>query len=72
MELGLACFGSIFAVIKTFDCDAVFAVDLRLSVCLDFLVTNLACHFNYSTCYMNVSILSASFVAQVKLLRHSN
>lgn len=49
MELGLACFSSIFAVIKTFDCDAVFAVDLRLSICLDFLVTNLACHFNYST-----------------------
>lgn len=49
VELGLAGFASIFAVVEAFNCDAVLAVDLCFAVGLDLLVTGLASHLNDSS-----------------------
>jgi len=49
MELGLASLGTIFAIVKAFNCDAVFSIDLGLTISLDLLLSSFTCYLNNST-----------------------
>uniref|UniRef100_A0A803R835 Uncharacterized protein n=1 Tax=Cannabis sativa TaxID=3483 RepID=A0A803R835_CANSA len=68
MEHGCASFASIFAVIETFNCDAVLAVDLCFTVGFNFFVSSLASHLNDSSCYT----LRQYFVNYAIMLHHNH
>lgn len=49
VELSYAGLGSIFPILKPFQCDAVLSIDLGCSICHNLLLTSLACNLHYSS-----------------------
>lgn len=50
MKLSFACLGStILSILKSFNCDAIFTIDLGFTICHHIFVPCLACHLNDST-----------------------
>lgn len=52
MKLSLACLCSIFAIIKSFNLNAIFAIDLGFAICHNLFLTYLACYLHNSTLEM--------------------